>query len=426
MKTLIGAALRTLMFSRGGADHYLKPFMPIIDARYYKTLLICPSKPMVAELTPILAHGLPLAPVQAVNAYLNRRQLVDLLKTFEASICFLDVATSRKDAFDVIADLHALLPEVPVIAVLANNDPDVVLQCLRQGAADFLIRPFTTDQIDACVEKIARILPPPGQRAVTGAGKVISVVPAKGAAGATTVACNLAFQCKRLGAKKTLLADMDPLTGTIPFILKLKSTYSFLDVLQRQSTLDSDLWKQMVTVSNGVEVLLPPESFVDPIADLPSAAPIIDYAQCTYEAVVLDCGNAFGTWNLSMAQLADEVLLVTSTDLPSLQAAQRVLTYFEQNRVEISKVKLVVNRSAKDIGLNAENMAKAFKGEIFQTLPNDTEAVQKSLMDGKPIPANTAIGKNFSSMADRLMNLKNRDTAKASAKQGLFSSIFSR
>jgi pilus assembly protein CpaE len=219
---------------------------------------------------------------------------------------------------------------------------------------------------------------------------------------------------------------MDPLTGTIPFILKLKSTYSFLDVLQRQSTLDSDLWNQMVSLSNGVEVLLPPESFVDPIADLPSAAPIVDYAQGTYEAVVLDCGSAFGTWNLSMAQLADDVLLVTTTDLPSLQATQRVMTYFDQNRVETSKVKLVVNRVMKDVGLSADNVAKVFKGEVFQSLPNDSEAVQKSLMDGKPIPANTTMGKNLSSMADRLMNLKDRNTGKASAKGGLFSSIFSR
>ena len=52
-------------------------------------------------------------------------------------------------------------------------------------------------------------------------------MPAKGACGATTIACNLAFQWKRLGAKKILLADLDPLTGTLSFLLKIKSIYSF-------------------------------------------------------------------------------------------------------------------------------------------------------------------------------------------------------
>src|SRR5262245_5633889 len=197
--------------------------MPIIDARLYKILLICPSKPVITELMPMLAHGLPLAPVQDINAYPDRRQLVELLRTFEPAVCFLDVSSSKKEAFGVINDLQALAPGLPVIAVLASNDPDLILACVRAGAADFVIRPFTTDQIDACAEKIARLLP--GHSRPANAGKVICVFPAKGAAGATTVACNLAFQFKRLGAKRVLLGDLDPLTGTISFILKLKSTY---------------------------------------------------------------------------------------------------------------------------------------------------------------------------------------------------------
>ena len=104
-------------------------------------------------------------------------------------------------------------------------------------------------------------------------------MPAKGGAGATTIACNLAYQCKRLGAERILLADMDPLTGTVSFLLKLKSTYSFMDVLNREDSLEADLWKQMTTAVQGVDVLLAPESLVDPNAELSTAAPIVEFAQ---------------------------------------------------------------------------------------------------------------------------------------------------
>jgi len=64
-------------------------------------------------------------------------------------------------------------------------------------------------------------------------------MPAKGACGATTVATNLAFQWKRLGKKRVLLADLDPLGGTVfSFLLKVKCAYSFVDVLHRSSNLD--------------------------------------------------------------------------------------------------------------------------------------------------------------------------------------------
>jgi pilus assembly protein CpaE len=395
--------------------------MPIIDARYYKALLISPNRTILSEITPMLAYGLPLAPIQEVPAYPTRRQLVDLLRTVDPKLCFLDFSTQQQ-AFEVLSDLHSLSPNLPVVVLLGANNPDLVLQCMRQGAMDFLIRPFTTDQLDACVEKIARVIPAPSGNA--GGGKVIAVMPAKGASGATTIACNLAYQCKRIGAPRVLLADLDPLTGTVSFVLKLKSTYSFIDVLNREDSLEADLWKQMTTVSQGVEVLLGPETLVDPNTELPTAAPIVEFAQAMYEAVILDCGGVYGAWNMSLARLSDEVLLVTTNEVASLYAAQRALMYLDSQRVDMNKVKLVVNRYQKESGLLSENLKQAFATEIFQTIPSDPDPVQKSLMDGKPIAGSTTIGRSLSAMADKLVSFQ-KDSKKGKDKGGgLLSSFF--
>src|SRR5215203_2782415 len=159
--------------------------MPISDARYYKVLLICPTRGVIAEVTPLLAHGLPLAPIHEVTSYPNRRSLMDLITPVEPKICFLDVS-NRAEAFDVLTELRSVAPHLMVVALLPANDPDLVLQCLRQGASDFLMRPFTSDQLDACVEKLARTWSAPSRN--SSAAKVISVIPVKGAAGASTIA----------------------------------------------------------------------------------------------------------------------------------------------------------------------------------------------------------------------------------------------
>jgi len=399
--------------------------MPIIDARYYKTLVICPHKGMASELAPVLAYGLPLAPVHIVSDYPSRRPLMDLLKKVDPKLCFLDFSTNLDMALATAAELQTLNSALPVVALLPGNNPDMILRCLRQGAADFLIRPFTSDQIDAAVEKVARQIPPPSAR--VGGAKTIAVFPAKGACGATTIACNLAIQSKRLGSKKILLADLDPLTGTISFLLKLKSTYSFMDVLSRQGTLDADLWKQMVTVYQGVDVLLSPENLMDGFDELTDAGPILDYAQALYETIIVDCGNSYTSWNLSTALLSDEVVLVTTNELPALQSTQRALAWFEQHRVEQPKIKVVVNRYEREIGLNSDVISTVLQTDVFQVIPADYEAVQRSQMEGKPLPSGSLAAKGVAALADKIcVKREKSDQKKSSSLTGGFKSLFSR
>ena len=400
--------------------------MPIIDARYYKTLVICPNKSMASELAPILAYGLPLAPVHVVQDYPTRRPLMDLIKKIEPKLCFLDFSTNLEMALATAAELQGLNAGLPVVALLPGNNPDLILRCLRQGAADFLIRPFTSDQIDAAVEKVARQMPPPSAR--SGGAKTIAVFPAKGACGATTIACNLAFQSKRLGSKKILLADLDPLTGTISFLLKLKSGYSFMDVLSRRSSLDVDLWKQMVSVHQGIDVLLSPENLVDGIDELTDASPILDYSQAAYETIIVDCGNSYTNWNLSVAYLCDELVLVTTNELPALQSAQRALAWFEQHRIDQSKIRVVVNRYEREIGLNSDVISSALQTDVFHVIPADYEAVQRSQMEGKPLPAGSAAAKSMAALADKICvkREKSGGDKKSSSLTGGFKSLFSR
>src|SRR4051794_13628846 len=112
--------------------------MPLVDARYYKALLISPNKTVASEVAPLLAYGLPLAPIHDINAYPNGRQLAELLQSVEPKLCFLDFSTEAQ-AFELLGELRSTAATLPIIALLNANKPDLVLQCMRQGATDFLI-----------------------------------------------------------------------------------------------------------------------------------------------------------------------------------------------------------------------------------------------------------------------------------------------
>ncbi len=365
-----------------------------------RVVVISPNAHMVVELEPILQAHLADVPTSTFKGYPSPRDLAGALSSTATHLVFLDTVSDREPALNLLAELARVGPHVQVVALLSGSDPDLILRCLRAGASDFLVQPFTADQLEAALAKMARTQTSiePGREAA----KVIAVMPAKGACGATTIAVNLAYHWKRLGAKKILLADLDPLAGTMSFLLKIKSVYSFLDTLQRAHELDPDLWRAMVTTVNGVDVLLSPELMSENPLDLRDTAPILDFARHLYDVIILDAASVYGEWNLSQARIANELLLVTTNELPALQAAQRALSYLDANRIGRWKVRLVVNRYHRDVGLNREVIGTALHTDVFESIPSDYEAVQKALMEGKPVPFATPFGKSMGQLAERL------------------------
>jgi pilus assembly protein CpaE len=381
---------------------------------------------MLAELAPLIRQQLPVIPLVDVTTYPDRQTLSELVASHSPTLCFLDVASHRETAFGIIASLLHLSPGIQIVVLMNANEPDLILGCLRQGAAEFLLRPFTADQLHPVLERLAQL---GGGAASSGKGgaRVYCVMPVKGACGASTIACSLAFQWKKQGAKRILLADMDPMTGTLSFLLKLKSNYSFVDALSRGEMLDSDLWKGMTNAAQGIDVLLSPESPLDGLHDLADPGPVVDFCRQAYDCVTIDAGGAFGNWPLALANLCDDLLLVTTNELPALRATQRALLHFDRNRIDRAKIRLIVNRYSPSVGLSQEAIETALHSDVYHLIPSDYESVQRALVEGRPIPPSSPFGRNIAALADRLGGFKKESAPKKkSSWTSMFSSLVSR
>jgi pilus assembly protein CpaE len=400
---------------------------PSKNAGNWKTLLICPDSKVSARFLALASQQAALGPIFELPSYPYRSVLNETLAGRNPQLAFLDASSDPDRALATVECLLQIAPAIQIVVLLSGNDPDLILRCLRQGAAEFLMEPFTTDQLRPALEKLAR-LRPGGATSQRGRGRVICVMPAKGASGATTIAANLAMQWRRSVAKSLLLADLDPLTGTISFILKTKSPYSFMDAVQRASTLDEDLWKGMIATTYGVDVLLSPDNPVDGIQEAQDPAAILDFSRTAYETVIIDSSGAYGEWNISLGQLSDEILLVTTNELAALQGAQRSLSYLERHQVPRSKVRVIVNRYNRDVGLSREVIETALHMDVFHVIPSDYEAIQAAILEGKPVPPNSPFGKAIVALTEMLAGIGEARTSsrKASAFGGLLSFLAKR
>jgi pilus assembly protein CpaE len=308
------------------------------------------------------------------------------------------MVSDRNRALALIPRFAETAPGTNVIVLLAANEPDLILKSLRLGASEFMLRPFSAEQLEAALSKL--VLPPPG--CGDAAGRVFCVMPAKGACGASTIAMNLALIWKRTAGNRVLLADMDPLTGILSFLLKVKPQYTFMDVMNRAHSLDDDLWKAMITTTKNLDVLLAPDELIEGVSELKDASPIVTYARGRYDMAVLDAGRPYGEWNLSLARAADEVLLVTTNELPALQGAQRVLAYFDANEISRTKVRVVLNRYNEEIGLGRDVVSSALHAEVVEVIGAEYEAVQDALIDGRAIAPASKMGKGLAALAATL------------------------
>ena len=388
-------------------------------------LLISPDAGMLSELAPLLSHNLPGVRIVPVKEYPDTDALAEILNVNAPRMCFLDVESDTKQAVALIHDFQTIDARLQTVVLLNGNSPDLILHCLRQGAAEFLIQPFTAEDLRPVLHRLSQLSP---TISYGKGGKIICVAPPKGACGASTIATNLAHRKKRLGSKKLLLVDLDSLSGTVSFLLKLKSNYSFHDAVNRVSGLDTDLWAGMVSSSNGFDALLAPENPMDTIQDIPDPTPVLEFARQLYDTVIVDCPGVLGDSGLALANVSDELLLVTTNELPALQATQRVLAHLDRHRVEHSKLRLIVNRYSREVGLSSDAIATALHMDVYQIIPSDYASVQRALVEGKPISPNCAFGRSMAALTDRLSG-KKPSTPKKPKKSplgGILSSIFSK
>ena len=154
---------------------------------------------------------------------------------------------------------------------------------------------------------------------------------------------------------------------------------------------------------------------------------MLDFARAEYDLILADLGSVYGSWNLNALRSADEILLVMTNDAPSVRSALRALDYLFAHRIPDGKVRIVANRFGRDFGLDVATLQQTLHRNVLATLPADYEAVQRSLIEGKPAVSTSAFGKSVNILADVLRGQKTppqRTQAETVARPGRFAGFF--
>ena len=264
------------------------------------------------------------------------------------------------------------------------SDPELLVQCMRAGAREFLSLPLSSSVVaEALVRAAAR--KPIAEPAKKSMGRLLTFMGSKGGAGATTLACNFAVSLAKETGQSTLLIDLDLPLGDAALNLGIAAEFSTIDALQAGTRLDTRFLTQLlVKHSSGVSVLAAPGKFVKYEASDEAINRLMEVARQEFENVVVDLGSKLDLMGTSAYKDATTFYLVTQASIPELRNSNRLILQFFTKLVP--KLEIVINRfESRTIGVAEEHITKALTRPAQWKIPNDYASVRDMQISATPL-----------------------------------------
>jgi putative two-component system response regulator len=80
-------------------------------------------------------------------------QALNVLATSPIALVMLDVKMPGKSGIELLPEVKADYPDTAVIMATAVNDINVAIECLKQGADDYICKPFNLEEVSLSVQR---------------------------------------------------------------------------------------------------------------------------------------------------------------------------------------------------------------------------------------------------------------------------------
>jgi pilus assembly protein CpaE len=316
---------------------------------------------------------------------LDQDTVLEQLGNSGPDICLVDFDKDRRTAAIIAERIHTALPETAVFAVSAQTQPEVILEAMRSGCGEYLVKPIDREQL---IKAVARIGSRRRDKQEQSRGQVLAFMGAKGGCGTTTLVTQFGALLSSSLSRNTLLVDLHPDFGDAALYLKLTKTgFHLFDLLENTERLDDDFLQSFIMKhSSGLQLIPAPEGSVAH-RDLAGGAisHTLGFLRQRYDFILADLPPSLNAENLAVINDCDQLYLITVAEVSAIRNVVRQLEYFAEKDVPKDKIRVVLNRQDKKNVLSDAQIEKALQQKIFWRVPNHYPQVVKTIHEGDPI-----------------------------------------
>ncbi|TMD30720.1 MAG: MinD/ParA family protein [Chloroflexi bacterium] len=342
--------------------------------------------------------------IEVVGSAASGAEALETATRLVPDVVLMDINMPDMDGITATERLSSAVPTASVVMMSVQGEADYLRRSMLAGAREFLVKPFSSDELTASIrqvyarerEKASRIVVASvGSAAAAAAsaadsepGQIVAVYSPKGGVGRTTVAVNLAIAASTELGRKVVLVDGSFQFGDVGVLLNLnpknKSIADLVPELENGGEPDSlDLF--VINHSAGVRVLLaPPSPEMAELITTGGVKRVLEGLRLTHDLVIVDCSSYFNETTLAILDMADVILTMLTLEITSIKNIRQFLEVADQLGYEPDKVRLVLNRADSTLGIRVTDVEHSIGRKVDHSIVSDGRSVVYALNRGVP------------------------------------------
>jgi pilus assembly protein CpaE len=270
------------------------------------------------------------------------------------------------------------------VVVLGHvNDVLLYRELIRSGISEYIVLPATAQQIVGAITELF------ASENAAPIGRTVGFVSAKGGAGSSTVAHNVAWAIATVLRQDSLILDMDLAFGTAGLNFNQDPPHGLADALMANQKVDQTMLDRLMSkAANHISLLTAPVT-LDRTYDFEEREfeQVLELCQNTMPMVVLDIPHAWNAWVRQTLATVDEVVIVAEPDLANLRNAKNLADTVRALRPTENAPCLVLNKVAmpRRPEINPVEFASSVECQLIGQLPFDAALFGTAANNGQMI-----------------------------------------
>ncbi|HEX9469081.1 MAG TPA: AAA family ATPase, partial [Bradyrhizobium sp.] len=286
---------------------------------------------------------------------------------------------------DILAGLDDLAgvcdPGTRVVVIGTANDTAPYRELVRRGVSDYVIGPVKPLDV---VRAICSLF---SASEAIALGRIIAVVGAKGGAGASTVAHNVAWAVARDLALDSVVIDLDLAFGTASLDYNQDPPQGIANAVFSAERLDTTVMERLLAKCTDHLSLLAAPATLDRVYDFGAEAfdAIFDTLRLTTPCIVLDVPHQWSAWTKRILVGADDILIVAEPDLANLRNTKNMLNILKSARPNDRPPLYCLNqvRMPKRPEIDARGFTKTIEIPPIASIPFDSRLFGTAANNGQ-------------------------------------------